>query len=501
MNYALFHTPFNPTTIDGEIYFDDINTLTKPSNRGSFKALFKVGTIAIFDPAQFFKPAFVNATGIRTFYQLLDVLPNDSDRGAFSSLYQFLERSRDYRIFEDGSYNYYPDLSSNQEYLKRQLKDYYADFGLLDWMLSSPEVWSHPNYDRYRGISSPEIHTFFNYSQPQQEEVPTIQYARVVHRPGNMTHYPVDWFAFQIRMPTPRTSGHTPLGLFEGVIAGDIKNYSCDASSVLASFRRAENEFIGEAGFESYFGVELEVCSQLSGHELQYIVQRVEPVQQPFFILKSDGSISGSYNYKYEIVTVPMSYRSHKEEWKKLFTKLSRLCDENNKTLGDVFYATPSTGLHVHLSKAAFSNVTTALRKFGKSWECRFLAAFNSDYREEIDLLTQVSKRDYKDNRYCGISGSTFRGKRVSFRVGADKLGQYNTKYTPAHNNKAKTVEVRIFSGDVSYEHVMTSIELVKAMYHFTRDHGGPSCVRFARKFKEWIFTQPGLTYLKKEFK
>lgn len=499
------HIPLNPTLIDGTIYFDDINSITQPTNKSSLKAIYKIGTKGIFDPIQFFKPAFVNATGITTLYQLLDALDDTpNDRYPFSNLHRLLLGYRNYEAYLDGSYSYYPDRTPHQDRYSQAIKRDFSDFDLLSWLTASTTtVFDQDEYNRWREGGG--VGTFFTHGvgRTRSPSAPKIMLcpAVAVGSPTYRGSLPVDYFRFRTHMPPEIESSGAGRVSFDGLVAASIMNYSTDATSVLRSFRKNDAEYVGKDDFASFFGIELEVCSQISPAELQYIVQRMEPVQEPFFVMKSDGSISGGYRHKYEIVTIPMSYGKHKQEWQTLFKKLEKLCEQDNKTLADVFYATDSTGLHVHLSKSAFSASHPVLKKLGRTWQTRFLAAFNTDYKDEVDILTRVSKRQYKDNRYCGITGSPLYGKRMSFRIGADKASAYTTKYSPAHSNKPKTVEVRIFAGLVTYEHVMTSLELVKGMFFFSAEHGGPSCVRFGKKFKDWLFTQPGYTHLKKEFK
>lgn len=282
-----------------------------------------------------------------------------------------------------------------------------------------------------------------------------------------------------------------------------VRNYSYDATQ-LGGFKGVEREGpLSSTSSAPFLGVELEVCTKVSAEELIKICTDVEPKQEIFFVCKSDGSIAGNFEHKYEIVTVPLTPSKMRREWRTLMQKLERLSKDKGLTLyGDVFDTTNSTGVHVHISKKSFSygkQPTPILRKAGLAWGSRFLAAFNSDFREEMNLLRKVSGRpDYTTNQYCGLSASAVRGRRVAYRVGAKYLSEYGTKYSPAHGGKPSTYEVRIFSGEVSLQHMLSAIDLIDAMYTYTCSHSATSCVRFAAPFTAWLSKTPGYLPLKK---
>lgn len=277
---------------------------------------------------------------------------------------------------------------------------------------------------------------------------------------------------------------------------GTELNYTADVTSQLSGFLTTNKD----KNASVFLGLELEVSTDISVAELQYIVQHYEPKQEAFFACKHDGSVDTSRDYAYEIVTVPMTPARMRQEFRILFNKLHELCKKKGIGLSDVFLSSNKNGLHIHISKKAFEGDTRELRKVGNAWGSKFLAAFNSDFMQEIRLLSKVAKRaDYTKNSYCGLGNSDARGKRVAYRVGAKHLSLYTTKYTPAHGNKSKTYEVRLFAGLVDLDHVLCSIDMVEAMFYYTGCHGAPLCVRFADTFKAWLVTQNGYRALKNE--
>ena len=87
-------------------------------------------------------------------------------------------------------------------------------------------------------------------------------------------------------------------------------------------------------------GIELECSSDLTINEM------MDAQDTPFFLCKSDSSISGSKRNRYEMVTVPMSAAAQKEHWAKWFenidlNKFDTSLDTNN-------------GLHIHIDRLAF---------------------------------------------------------------------------------------------------------------------------------------------------
>jgi hypothetical protein len=190
-----------------------------------------------------------------------------------------------------------------------------------------------------------------------------------------------------------------------------------------------------------------------------------------FAIAKSDSSIRPAA-YGMELVTVPASLTALKQIFKHQFfgTKLNQRFTVNS-----------SCGMHVHISKKAFTR-----HAIGK-----FLTFFNADENDEF--ITYVAGRppnayttkwtldpvdDEDGERFSGgISESSRRYKsffHLPFlrsrslmegnRVTEDLLrGRVNLR-------KAKTVEIRMFASTLQYERLIGNIEFCDAVVKFFRE-------------------------------
>jgi hypothetical protein len=191
------------------------------------------------------------------------------------------------------------------------------------------------------------------------------------------------------------------------------------------------------------YGVELEVATLYQTHQL------IEASDEPFFACKQDSSISGSMPNKVEMVTSPMSLRSHKKEWGHLFSNLDY----------DKFDCTIETnnGMHVHIGRKNFSDAH--LRTF--AW---FFG--NPSNREFIVALSE--RKENQMHQYAAMPG---------FPAGASKVRSLKTVIdyfdmlrgaVNLHKSKP-TVEVRIFKGIASYATILKNLEVVDAIFFFTQ--------------------------------
>lgn len=252
-----------------------------------------------------------------------------------------------------------------------------------------------------------------------------------------------------------------------------------------------------------YFGMEVEVSTHLRAEELNKIITRVEPVQDEFLYFKSDSSITGRYSYNYEIVTMPMTPRRMRKEWRTLFKKLETLASGKGMQLEDVFDMSlfNNNGIHVHVSKHAFSS---------KSLKNRFLTGWNVWDTRSIEWLDKVTLRReasvkfgreyYKPNDY-------FVGRTLPWRIMIGQGGCTNDRHTDARRAAAheteNTCEVRVFYGLFDLKHILTCIEMVEAMFWFTRNaaYSDYNNRVFVERFSEFVRKQQGYRYLKERLK
>jgi hypothetical protein len=248
---------------------------------------------------------------------------------------------------------------------------------------------------------------------------------------------------------------------------------------------------------EVMFGMELEISTRLSCEEIQYIVTDVEPKQEPFFIFKHDGSVTGMYDNKIEIVTVPCTPRYLRREWKTFFTKLEKLCAAKGQPIENYFDVCDSlnNGLHIHVSKESF---------YDDSHMRKFLALWN---RTDTSLMSFINRltfrpRNYWENGYCQPD-TRVQGQLVSRILKGRHRFQHRGS---CHEIKSATVEVRVFQGIFDLKHIRRSIDLVDAVFRFTNNTGlrsifGKTTIPFESEFTKFVFSQPGLVNLKKELK
>jgi hypothetical protein len=251
------------------------------------------------------------------------------------------------------------------------------------------------------------------------------------------------------------------------------------------TFVHSDNEYNRWA---LYFGMEIEVSSKISPAELQYIVTSVEPVQEPFFYHKHDGSIKerNGYSNRYEIVTFPMSYKCLKHEFEVLFDKLKRWEDK------ELFAWGSDTGLHIHVSNNSF---TSRLHRN------KFAALWNQHGASGRKFIETIGKRPF--NAYCEPFNDHY-GRTNSYKL---KHGSY----APGHDSSRRaacrqtnnTSEVRIFAGGFDLEHIKYCLEAVHAMHSYSDKVpiGIISSPSFPPDFTEWLSTEPRYKRLQKELK
>jgi hypothetical protein len=247
-----------------------------------------------------------------------------------------------------------------------------------------------------------------------------------------------------------------------------------------------------------FFGMELEISTKLSNVEIQYIVTQVEPKQEPFFIFKSDSSVSGSYRNKVELVTVPCTPRYLRKNWKILFSKIEKLVAKQGGSISDYFdtSANLNNGLHIHVSKDSF---------LGKPHTNKFLTAWHQWDDDAVSIIADAScrPRKYTEHSYCmpdpaykrtaDTSGRTMGiakfERQIAQRSLARRLkGMRVENRGTAHDGNSATIEVRVYQGIFDIAHIMRSISFTEAMFEYTQSIGYQGFdSNFARTFTNFI--------------
>jgi hypothetical protein len=189
------------------------------------------------------------------------------------------------------------------------------------------------------------------------------------------------------------------------------------------------------------YGIELEFSSDYPEKPL------IDAAKDPFFILKKDSSVSGNRCRMYELCTIPMSYKAHRQQWAYWFKNLDYTQFDQTKDT--------SNGLHIHIGRDAFNK--GHLRNF--SWF--FTQPGHKDFIFAVSERDQHSFREYSQipNYPAQVTKSFLNNLDYVARIrGCVNLSQKNT------------VEVRLFRGIVSLAEILKNLEFVDSVFHFTQD-------------------------------
>lgn len=200
-------------------------------------------------------------------------------------------------------------------------------------------------------------------------------------------------------------------------------------------------------------GVELEISTNYSVEAL------IDACDDPFFMIKSDASVRGNKAYPYELVTCPMTFLAQKVYWAQFFDNLDYA---NFDTSLDT-----TNGMHIHIDNAAFLNELH--RKL-------FLYFWARPQNSEFFL--KFSARDLESfRRYSGvpkdIQGDREENLAYNPEVFLDRLRDDAGRPLRGIVTKSKkggTVEVRLFRGVVSLADMIKNLEMVEAVFLFTKN-------------------------------
>lgn len=254
-----------------------------------------------------------------------------------------------------------------------------------------------------------------------------------------------------------------------------------------------------EKNNQTYFGLELEVNSRLPWHELERVMTEVQPKQEPFMYAKSDSSIGGIHNNCYEIVTHPMTPKRMRKEFKVFFGKLNTLMESRGYTTDQLFDMNSATnGIHIHISRTAFESTRHTDTRLRMRRTCRnrigkFAALFNRPEQTYVSFIEGLAKRDITHNQYCRAS-SYFEGRRTSYLV--RNHDATHERYQACNLNNSQTVEVRVFKGTPTLDHILYCIDTVEALLDFSFNMPYSKLnTRIKSSFSKWLANQPNYKY------
>jgi hypothetical protein len=216
-----------------------------------------------------------------------------------------------------------------------------------------------------------------------------------------------------------------------------------DVGSLIHDYSyRPRPHFFGDGKY--HFGFELEVESRYDSRRVgaEYVIDKVGS----HAYLKHDGSLSNGF----EIVTHPHTL----DEYQK---KFNWSCISGLSTRGYRSWNTSTCGLHVHVSRTAFGNVTrTSEILKAQAHELRFIKLIYDNQR-------QIERLAGRSSSYARFND---KGK-LAARV---KYGQQDDRYEAVNSQNSETLEVRVFKGSLKPERILSAIELVHASVEYTRD-------------------------------
>ena len=272
-------------------------------------------------------------------------------------------------------------------------------------------------------------------------------------------------------------------------------------SSVYEWNYRPTFEFFNEKNTKNstYFGLELEVCTDINPGELMKVMTEVEPKQEPFMYPKRDSSISGNHRYKYELVTHPMSPRRMRREFRTLYSKLHSLLVAQGKTIEDVFTMNVLTnGLHIHVSRSAFNTPLDSFsRSKSKSFRmAKFAYLWNNGNKSNAEFISKLAKRDVINAQFSH-SSRDHTGRTLGWSLNNMDPSE---RYVCCNTRNSETLEVRVFQGNPTLQNILYCIDAVESMLVFSLE-SSYSRINFNLEslFKQWLIEQKRFSTLRKE--
>jgi len=191
--------------------------------------------------------------------------------------------------------------------------------------------------------------------------------------------------------------------------------------------------------------------------------------------LKNDGSLEQGF----EIVTHPHTL----EEYQK---KFNWLVLDGLRSRGYRSWNTSTCGLHVHVSRTAFGEITKRSEILkAQSHELRFIKLIYDNQR-------QIERLAGRSSSYAKFNDKGNLANRV-------KYGQQDDRYEAVNSQNTSTLEVRVFRGSLKPARILSAVELVHASVEYTRDlkvtasNNALKWINFVRFVADQVETYPNL--------
>ena len=207
--------------------------------------------------------------------------------------------------------------------------------------------------------------------------------------------------------------------------------------------------FYGETNSPNqlFFGIELEV--ENSEEKMQNREMASQIIEDNFFYCKEDSSLRNGF----EIVTHPFSWEWYNKNLKVFNDLLKEL-----QKKGFTSFKEGTCGIHIHLSKEAFS--TLHLYKFMKF------------FYENLGFIETISQRTRSSSEGNCQWGSTKETEETSSKKAVilkAKHKDQSNRYSAINLMPFPTVEVRIFRGTLHVPSFHKNIEFLQACFIWTQ--------------------------------
>jgi hypothetical protein len=240
-----------------------------------------------------------------------------------------------------------------------------------------------------------------------------------------------------------------------------IHSYSYKPRSI---FFRGKGEQNINNKVTPYYGIELEIERNT---DEENICSRDELAEELTF-QKFDKDLAyckfdGSLNDGLEIVTHPMSFRYIKEREEMFKNALTHI-----GTQGFVSHVANTCGMHIHISKDTFT-----------TWHIFRFLKFFVDNKEFIFKISQRKRAQFEE--WSNIEEMNAESLMI---LAKNKDGNYSRRVAVNLHN-SRTVEIRIFRGNLNPERFLKNIEFVDALFCYTRDCSEITLKGFGEYIKE----------------
>ena len=234
--------------------------------------------------------------------------------------------------------------------------------------------------------------------------------------------------------------------------SGNIYCYSCnhERSVIRNHSYKPYPRFQGKA-LDNYFsGFELEIDRSGDNKNENGKSETAQKIQENFSYLycKEDSSL----NHGFEIVSHPFSWKWFQEN-KNDFKDLLETITKNNWES----YTPGTCGMHVHVSKKAF----TSFHLF------KFLKFFYNN--RNFPFIKKISQRG-KVTGYWGREPETASNDEMIYSA-KNKGGIKRYRNTAVNLIPSYTVEIRIFRGTTNLISFLKNLEFVRSVFQFTKEY------------------------------